>query len=200
MAFNLESLQKAKYLCSPEGERKINENRSKGNIASRSNYDDIPTDTYISENDMYRQGHLQNNNRQRSINETALPDIIKQSFSDLEIDVNSLDPQYKQTKAFDDIVETLTRENGTLNSSIKYQESKPINEALYQQSYPNNMGIDYNIIARIIDECLDRKLKALNESTIKGIRLKDGKIALQDHQGNVYSAKLELKGNVNQKK
>ena len=50
------------------------------------------------------------------------------------------------------------------------------------------------MIKTIVEECIDRKLKELNENTLKGIKLKEGKIALVDNGGNVFHATLEYKG------
>ena len=72
-----------------------------------------------------------------------------------------------------------------------------VNENVYPT---NNSGIDYNLLRQIVEESIDRKLKNLNENVIKGIRLKEGKIMLTDHSGNVFSASLEYKGNVNEQK
>ena len=191
MAFDMNALQRAKYLCSPEGEKMVNSKKGSASAYSYSE-NDIPTQTYLSENDMRNNGYMpQSNGGPRTINETALPDIIKQSFNNLSIDVSSLDPNYKNMSAFDDVVKQMTEQTK--------KERQVITEEIIQPTY-NNSGIDYNLIAKIIEECLDRKLKSLNENTLKGIKLKNGKISLSDHQGNVYQASLEYKGNMNEKK
>lgn len=84
----------------------------------------------------------------------------------------------------------------TVNEQVRYQAPVPA------PSYANAGGVDYSIIKAIVNECLrDYGKTAINESAqISTIALKEGKIKLVDNKGNVYSAKLEYKGNVNDKK
>lgn len=66
----------------------------------------------------------------------------------------------------------------------------------------NATGIDYSIIKAIVSECLKEYLsdkQPLNEGTIKGIKLKEGKISIIDNKGNIYSAQLQKVGNKNDK-
>ena len=71
-------------------------------------------------------------------------------------------------------------------------KKKKINE---ERIVPQTNGvIDYSLIKQIVEECIDRKLKTMNESTLKGVKLKEGKISLVDNSGNVYQAVLEYKG------
>lgn len=73
-----------------------------------------------------------------------------------------------------------------------------------QPSQTYTGGIDYSVLRAIINECIDAKLKeylgngkqSLNENTLTGIKLSDGKIKLVDNSGRVFSAKLEYNGKV----
>lgn len=73
-----------------------------------------------------------------------------------------------------------------------------------QPSQSNVGGIDYSVLRAIINECIDTKLREylgggrqnLNENTLTGIKLSDGKIKLVDNSGRVFSAKLEYNGKV----
>ena len=73
-----------------------------------------------------------------------------------------------------------------------------------QPSQSNVGGIDYSVLRAIINECIDTKLKeylgggrqSLNENTLTGIKLSDGKIKLVDNSGRVFSAKMEYNGKV----
>lgn len=190
MAFTKENLAKAQMLCSREGDKKISSMKGRSGASSSYLDDDIG---YLNESQMRNMNPAQNfNNTSRSIDSLNIPDVIKQSFLNESIDVSSLaDPTTKNIRAFDDIVESFAREASPSPQPI--QEDR-----MYYQT--NNNGIDYNVIRQIIEECIDRKLKNLNENVLKGIRLKEGKISLSAHNGNVYQANLEYKGNINEQK
>jgi hypothetical protein len=129
----------------------------------------------------------------RSIKESALPDVIKRSFMEQEINVDCLNPDYQREKQFEAAMNAMLNET----EQTVPQCRNVVNENIYSA---NNSNIDYNLLRQIIEECIDKKLKNLNESVVKGIRLKEGKIMLTDHSGNVFSASLEYKGNVNEQK
>ena len=58
-------------------------------------------------------------------------------------------------------------------------------------------GIDYALIKTIVNDAVEAKLK--EAGTLKAIGLSAGKIKLIDNKGNVFTAKLEFKGNINDK-
>ena len=194
MAFDSNILAKARQLCSPEGERMMNNMKGKGGVSAA--YFDGNDYDYINESQMRdRNPNYNSNNRQRSLSDLNIPDVVKESFANQTIDVSSLaDPATKNMRAFDDIVEAFTRETETSKQPLK-------EETLFTSSQPTyNNGIDYNLIRQIVEECIDRKLKTLNESSLKSIKLKEGKITLAANNGNVFSANLEYKGNLNEQK
>lgn len=198
MGFNAESLQRARTLCRPDMEKKMSEYRGQG--ISSLNFDAAP-ETYMTEEQLYESGYdlSQLTGKQhggdRSINESGLPDIIKRSFMEQEINVDCLNPNYtdyKKEKDFENTMNAMIRENESSKSRLT------VNEGIVNT--PAGFGLDPEFFKSIINECLDNKLKSLNESIIKGIRLKEGKIMLTDHAGNIFSAVLEYKGNLNEQK
>lgn len=197
MGFSKETLERSRRLMGADMEKKMNSMKGQG--VSSTYFDNTPTNNYISESDMRQRNpsYVQNNNGSRNIDSLNIPDIVKQSFKETEIDVNNLNPQYQQTKVFSDIIESYAQE--LENGTFQHQLNEEVISTNKNYNSTND-SIDYNRIAQIIEECIDRKINKLNENTVKGIRLKDGKISLQDHQGNVYSASLEYKGNINEQK
>ena len=198
MAFDSNILAKARQLCSPEGERMMNNMKGKSGLST--SYFDGGECDYINESQMRdRNPNYNPNNRQRSLSDLNIPDVVKESFANQTIDVSSLaDPATKNMRAFDDIVEAFTRETENVKQPLK-EETIYANPQPSYGSY-NNSGVDYNLIRQIVEECIDRKLKTLNESSLKSIKLKEGKITLAANNGNVFSANLEYKGNLNEQK
>ena len=196
MAFNQNTLAKAKALCSPEGEKKINSLKGAGGV-SAAYFNE--TSSYINESQMRERNPEYNYNgyKQRTLSELNIPDVVKESFANQTIDVSGLaDPTTKSFRAFDDIVEQFAKENKEEKQVIQ-------EETLYNTHSQINYGngvIDYNLIRKIIEECIDRKFNSLNEHSLKSIKLKEGKITLAANNGNVFSANLEYKGNLNDKK
>lgn len=195
MAFNPDSLQRARALMDPSVQEKMNNYRGQG-IASFNI--DGPSETYMTEGQLYEAGYDMSQFKgisqqgSRSINESGLPDIIKRSFMENEINVDCLNPDYEREKQFEAAINAVMNEQ-----KISQQQRTVVNENIYPS---NGSGVDYNVIRQIVEESIDKKLKSLNENTIKGVRLKEGKIMLTDHSGNVYAAVLEYKGNVNEQK
>lgn len=195
MAFNPDSLQRARALMNPDMQQKMDGYKGQG--VSSMNFEG-PSETYMTEGQLYEAGYDLSQIKgmpqgPRSIKESALPDVIKRSFMEQEINVDCLNPDYQREKQFEAAM------NAMLNEAEQTtpQYRNVVNENVYPT---NNSGIDYNLLRQIVEESIDRKLKNLNENVIKGIRLKEGKIMLTDHSGNVFSASLEYKGNVNEQK
>ena len=67
------------------------------------------------------------------------------------------------------------------------------------------MGIDYNYIRSIVNECIRANMQQikeelLNESSLKMVRLSGGnKIQLVDNKNNLYESQLEFKKNISKK-
>lgn len=194
MAFNPESLQRARALMSPDMQNKMKTYQGQG--LSGINFDAAP-ETYLTEGQLYESGYDMTKIKSvqqgpRNINESGLPDVIKKSFMETEINVDCLNPDYKREKDFEAAMNAMIAENEVVASRTS------VNEGVVNST--NGLGFDREWFKSIIDECLDRKLRTINESVVKGVRLKEGKIMLTDHAGNVFSAVLEYKGNVNEQK
>lgn len=172
------SLNAAQYLISGEGQKKINEAQQK---LAETGYDTTPYEYDYSSlvGNQYIQENTQHINKETV--KSKLPQAIVESMMQHQIDTSCLDP------------------NGMNNVMKLVEQNKP-------QQPPKQVikedkvlmapttGIDYGLIKTIVEECIDKKLKALNENTLKGIKLKEGKIMLVDNSGNVFNATLEYKG------
>lgn len=181
---------KARELCSPNGDRKINEAVSNRN--SNYNYDPDPNEynDYEEFDDMYLN---EDNNVSRDIsysqenaNFSNLPENVKESLIRNPIDRSSL--------------ANISVLDGMQIPKQKKQARKPqINEQSMPTNYQQNTnGIDYSIIKAIVTECINEYFskRPLNESnSINTIGLKAGAIKIVDNKGNVYAAKLEKLGN-----
>lgn len=179
MAVNAEimanALTKARALMTPEGQSKIQANHGKA-IAEQYAYGDYNLDmvtqpTYIAEQPSMNMG------------QSKLPKAIMESMMSTQIDTSCLAPSDNLDSLMKKVQQNLPKQP---------QPQQVITEERIVPS--NTSGIDYNYIKHIIEECIDRKLKELNESTLKGVKLKEGKIMLVDNCGNVFHANLEYKG------
>ena len=187
----------AKALCSPQGDRMISEitnqrvNNPNG-VQSR-NYmdynDDFITESYNDReaNDMnYSYSDIQN---------SKLPDFIKQSFAEQRIDMTGTGGL--------SILDGLPIENTPRQRRQPQQKRQMVSEQVMPTQVNNtNSGIDYSIIKAIVNECLKEHFEkqTLNESaSLKTIALKEGVISLVDNKGNIFKAKLEKIGNKNDK-
>ena len=101
--------------------------------------------------------------------------------------------------------------NKTTNGKV-FQESLKEQEFTQQNNQNNNSNIDYSMIRMICEETMRKyigslKKTFLNESkqnivsdnTLKAMKIGD-KFSFIDSKGNIYEAKLTLKGNVHDKK
>ena len=171
------ALTRARALMTPEAQNKIQSHHGKV-VAESYNYGDynmdmLPQQTaYIPET----------TNTNGSI-QSKLPKAIMESMMTTQIDTSCLAP----SDDLDNLMKKVQQ-----NTPQQTQHTQIINE---ERIMPlNTSGIDYNYIRTIIEECIDKKFRELNENTLKGIKLKEGKIALVDNGGNVFHAELEYKG------
>ena len=193
----------ASTLCSPKGQKRLNEmagaNNINGDMVSDEwdnwNFDDPSAPKKPQQvRDMQISESKASNSR--------MPDAIKQSMLNNPINTSS---------AF----------AGTPNADLSFLNKQPINEQpnIVQQTttapqyQPQQCAtpyvpqaapaIDYNYLKHIIGECIKEyfEKQPINEqATLKSIGLAEGKIKIVDNKGNVYGANLELKGNLNDKK
>jgi hypothetical protein len=174
------SLNAAQHLMSSEGQQKINEARN--NFAA-TGYD---TTQYEYDYNSIVGGQYVQENTQRPVSgnmnpsNSKLPQAIVESMMNHQIDTSCLDP------------------NGMTNVMKLVEQNTPqIKKQVIKEDKvlpTSTTGIDYGLIKTIVEECIDRKLRELNENTLKGIKLKEGKIMLVDNGGNVFNATLEYKG------
>ena len=191
---------KARAMCTPDYDKKITEatnNRHGRPTNNTQYYDPDPASfndyqeydkTYLSESEEYGEAGDMNYSY-TDIQNSRLPDAIKESFANQRIDVTGTGG-----------LSVLDSMNVKTNKKQRPQQ-QIVHEQVIQPS--NNMGnIDYSIIKAIVNECLKEHFEkqTINESTsLKTIALKEGTISLVDNKGNVYKAKLEKIGNKNDK-
>lgn len=184
---------KARAMCTPEYDKKINEATNIRNGRTTNNvqyYDPDPAsfDDYQEYDNMYLSESSQGINgddmayTNEAVKNSNLPEALKQSLIEERIHMKS------NVSVTDDLF-------GTIPQQPKQKVRKKVNE---QVSPANNVvqpaAIDYSIIKAIVNECLKEHLgqQTLNEAaTLKTIALKEGTISLVDNKGNIFKAKLE---------
>ena len=183
---------KARELCSPEGDRMISEAHSSRN---GNGYDPNPNDyddyeqfdrMYLNEDEDVDTADIRYT--RQNANFSKLPDNIKESLINNPIDRSSLSN-----------VSVLDSMNVVPKKKQQRQKQR-VNEEIYNQSYqPSQNGIDYSLIKAIVNECITEyfEKRPLNESTLKTIGLKKGKITLVNSNGDTFVANLEKIGNIN---
>lgn len=167
-------LANSRKLMSGEAQGKINSAAKSDKVyESYGNYDTSAYTTEIPQEYQYTEPMTNNSSK--------LPKAILESMMSNQIDCSCLEP--------DGMSSLMKKVEANLPAQPK---KKIIKEEKIIPSSSN--GIDYGLIQQIIEECIDRKLNSLNEATLKGVKLKEGKISLVDNSGNVYQAVLEYKG------
>ena len=188
---------KAKALCSPQGDRMIseitNQRVNNPNSVQPYNYMDY-NDDFITES--YNDREVNDiNYTKEDIQNSKLPDFIKQSFAEQRIDMTGTGGL--------SILDGLPIENTPRQRRQPQQKKQMVSEQVMPTQVNNtNSGIDYSIIKAIVNECLKEHFEkqTLNESAgLKTIALKEGVISLVDNKGNIFKAKLEKIGNKNDK-
>lgn len=188
---------KAKALCSPQGDRMIseitNQRVNNPNSVQPHNYMDYDDD-FITESYDDREVNDINYTKE-DIQNSKLPDFIKQSFAEQRIDMTGTGGL--------SILDGLPIENTPRQRRQSQQKKQMVSEQVMPTQVNNtNSSIDYSIIKAIVNECLKEHFEkqTLNESAgLKTIALKEGVISLVDNKGNIFKAKLEKIGNKNDK-
>lgn len=194
-------LGNAKKLCNPEADRVMNEykgvnaNQKKGS-SEHENYRTWETAGF--DDSEYGGGstRLSQSAQQQPImessgpNRSRLPEAIKKSMMEHQYQFHDMTEQGKLDAAMQGIAQ---RQQVT-------ETYAPV------QSQPQAIGggIDSNYLKFLIKESLKEYFAekgSLNEgTTLRQIGLSEGKIKLVDNKGNIYSAQLELTGNVKDRK
>lgn len=177
------ALTKARALMTPEGQSKIQSHHGKAQngmaMVESYNYGDYnmdmltqqPQETYVAETPYM------------GASQSKLPKAIMESMMTTQIDTSCLAPSNDLNNIMKKVQQNMPQQP---------QQTQMVTEERIMPS--NASGIDYNYIRTIIEECIDRKFKELNENTLKGVKLKEGKIMLVDNSGNIFHANLEYKG------
>lgn len=196
---------RARALCSPEGDRLMDNYKTKGTNGNTTINENIATNvnplTLLNETDNYWGVGSYNDNHssytgdinydEQSIALSKLPENIKESFSKQKINMTGNDG----LSVLDSMDISLPKKQIT---EVKQNVNIP-----QSQYVPMGNNIDYSIIKAIVNECLNEYFSKnmLNENTsLQTIALKDGNISLVDNKGNIFKAKLEKIGNKNDKK
>lgn len=201
-----EALSRAAALMSPEGQRQIefagkqNRNSYDGDggymqpSASRGLRESRPATTVT---------------RSQQNNTSKLPRAIMESIAN-----NPLDNVMNEYSTGGSVLDSLGYTPKPQRESIQEQyvpetcsAPQPYYQPVQQPQYMAQpmVGIDYNYIRAIVNECVQANIKQikeeiLKESTLKTIRVGgENKIQLIDNKNNLYESKLEFKKNLTKK-
>ena len=185
---------KARELCSPVGDKKINEIKSNKSGGYNSDPNPDEYDDYEDFDSMYLSESQSTGGdfsySQEDANYSNLPENIKESLLKNPIDRSGL-------------ANISVLDGMNIPKQKRQQNRQQVNEQISNKQYSHSpQNVDYSIIKAIVNECLNEYFSKnkLNENTLKTIGLKEGKITLVDNKGNTYMAQLEKIGNVNNKK
>lgn len=193
-------LSGARKLCSPEGDKKINEYKVTGYDR---NYFDGPdsvttTDDYSEyfdyddeneKNAFATSEPIISENKLRNKN-SGIPAAIRESFANKQIDTTRLSNI--------SVLDQMSPEaKNRIANSVKAERKPTAKQTMNEQvNHSQNMvGIDYTALKAIMKECIEEYFDKhpLNESTgLKTIGFSGGNINLVDNKGNVFGAKLKL--------
>ena len=193
-------LSRSRQLCTPEADKKLNQ--YKGATNGRLN-EDVDPNEYSDEWDNW------NYDDPNAVNENARKPMPTMQYDERSAGNSAMDPKILKSM-MEQRIDTRTNGSAALDSVTEKLARTPkpqMNEAMRQQNFvPQQSGggnLDYNYLKYIIKECLNEYFanNQLNEgATLKQIGLSGGKIKLVDNKGNIYSANLELSGNIKDKK
>jgi hypothetical protein len=213
MAISAEKLQQiiatqAGGLCSARADKKLNEYATAMNdsaIPRDGQYHDVPKPDYNYEDGWGDGGDSpsyepsiptmavsKNKNIQAYTNDqvkaSGLPDAIKESLIKNKITVK----QQNVTDSLGFDTEKIKRQRQLM------EERNPGQNIV--TSTPTTLSVDYSLIKTIVSECVRDYFDNMEDTSLKTIKLSGGTIKIVDNSGNIYVAKLEKKGNVNDKK
>lgn len=196
-----EALNRAAALMTPEGQSKI-QNAGKKNINNFNEYGDYIQS--VESQGMRNTNSTINQNKTMNIHQNnKLPKVIQDSLKNNPINEKLM---YNKSSVLDTLEHQNTYE--PKNYTNEQYITPIVQQPIYQQpQYPQitTMGIDYNYIRNIVNECIQANLKQikdeiLKESNLKVIRMaNDNKIQLIDNKNNLFESKLEFKKNISKK-
>ena len=192
-------LGNARALCSPAGDKKVNEYKVTGYdrdyfenpdpndfVENYSDYGEV-----VSENEksvLSKSTPVISENKLRNSN---IPAAIRQSFANKQIDVSGLSNISVLDQMSESAKEKITR---GIRAERKAENRSALNEQTTRAV--QSVGVDYTAIKAIMKECIEEYFEkhpiTLNESSgeLKKILLGQGKIMIQDGKGNLFGAKL----------
>lgn len=209
-----EALSRAASLMSPEGQRQI----EYAGRQNRNNYDDDGGFMQPSASRGLRETKpaAPAMNRPQPNRASKLPKAIMESIAN-----NPLDDVMNEYSTGGSVLDTLGYTPKPQRTPIQEQyvpetysapeqyatPVQPYYQPVQQQQYMPQpmMGIDYNYIRAIVNECVQANMKQikeeiLKESALKTIRLGgENKIQLIDNKNNLYESRLEFKKNLSKK-
>ena len=204
-----EALTRAASLMSPEGQRRIeaSSRANKGNFSGEGDYIQPAA------------SHGMRGTRPQPMGtpitnpSSKLPKAILESMSN-----NPIDAPAGEYNPGTSILDTLgytpppAPKRQPVNETYMYEQQYTAPQPQYyppqQPQYapqPQMMGIDYNYIKAIVNECIQANMQQikeelLKESALKMVRLSGGnKIQLIDNKNNLYESQLEFKKNISKK-
>lgn len=204
-----EALSRAASLMSPQGQQAIN-------YASKMNAGNFDNDGGYAQpygshgmGKMKPMNYTQNHNSNRSSN---LPKVIQESMMQNPLDdfssggsvLDAIDYKPKAQPRQQTLQEEYVYERPSVTPQPQYQPPHPQYQPQYYQQQPA-LGIDYNYIKTIVNECIQANMERikeeiLKESSLKTLRLgAENKIQLIDNKNNLYESKLEFKRNISKK-
>ncbi len=195
MALSPEKLAKiinhnSKTLCTENAQTALN--KMSKNVGFN-NGDDINPADFHDEWDNFSlsetpSSYVYENYNPSAVENSRMPEAIKQSMINNPI------------VAGDSMRSVMNEISGNKQKFSQLTEQK---QMVNETPQPNAGVIDYNYLKYIISECIKEELskQPLNEgTTLRQIGLSNGKIKLVDNKGNIFSAQLQLEGNIKDKK
>jgi hypothetical protein len=206
-----EALSRAAALMSPEGQRQIE-------FAGRQNRNSYDGDGgYVQPSGSYGLRESRPStpiNRPATNSASRLPKAIMESIAN-----NPLDDVMNEYSTGGSVLDSLgytpkpqSKKEYIQETYVPEQYSAPVQQPMYYQmpQQPQyepqpTMGIDYNYIRAIVNECVQANIKQikeeiLKEATLKPIRIGgENNIQLIDNRNNLYESKLEFKKNLTKK-
>ena len=203
-----EALSRAASLMSPEGQRQIDF----AGRQNRNNYDDDGGYVQPSASRGLRESKPATPlmNRPQQNRPSKLPKAIMDSINN-----KPLDDVMNEYSTGGSVLDTLGYTPKPQRAPIQEQyvpetytaPAQPYYQPVQQPQYMAQpmMGIDYNYIRTIVNECVQANIQQikdeiLKESALKTIRIGgENKIQLIDNKNNLYESRLEFKKNISKK-
>jgi len=204
-----EALKRASNLMTPEGQKRIeaSSRANKGNFTNDGDFVQPAASQGMRGTRQQTMGVPAPNNG------VKLPRAIAESMAKTQIDIPASEYNVGAS-VLDSLGYTPNPapQRQTINETYVQEQHYTAPQPQYyppqQPQYapqPPMMGIDYNYIRSIVNECIRANMQQikeelLNESSLKMVRLSGGnKIQLVDNKNNLYESQLEFKKNISKK-